>query len=598
MARDPALAQSQLFEGLSAHELEVVRERMRARKFAPNEQLCAAGDPSDRIWLITAGLVHWRAGTTAGGGEIELRMRKGDVIGAQDAITGAERTASVEASTITDTLELDASDLLELAERFPRILINVIQTQRERLFRASARSAALFSASARSSSQRGEEIGIVAGPSLKGVIPRLAAAARTASPRPVTVLDRSLSLAGALTASDELASGHDTVLIPSELDPETLGVLLDEVDRVVALVGTAEEAAQMGRIAAAAEGRRLEIVLVSDEAREASQMWYPGTLELVIRDCPRQAGFPLANRDLAWIARHLTRAKLGVALGAGGAKGWAHVGFLQTLEEAGYAIDYVGGSSIGGFVASQVALGCDAAEIDTRFREAFSAENAGKLFSSPLVGSAGVEVLTGLLKQATRQAFFSHTTIPLVIMAVDLTDRMPVALRRGPISEALLAALSVAGVFPTPERDGHRLIDAIALVPVPTAAVLEDGADIVVSVNLLGPETLERWPGVPDEPEAEGEPKKPRRRGPLDTMLEAMDLSQVDTSARHAALADVVITPRFGPAEWRDFHLADLYRAAGRQAAFEQLPALQALARPVDLVTAERATSVADVSVR
>ena len=167
---------------------------MRARKFAPNEQLCAAGDPSDRIWLITAGLVHWRAGTTAGGGEIELRMRKGDVIGAQDAITGAERTATVEASTITDTLELDASDLLELAERFPRILINVIQTQRERLFRASARSAALFSASARSSSQRGEEIGIIAGPSLKGVVPRLAAAARTASPRPVTVLDRSLSL--------------------------------------------------------------------------------------------------------------------------------------------------------------------------------------------------------------------------------------------------------------------------------------------------------------------------------------------------------------------------------------------------------------------
>src|SRR5207302_3314729 len=125
--------------------------------------------------------------------------------------------------------------------------------------------------------------------------------------------------------------------------------------------------------------------------------------------------------------------------------------------------------------------------------------------------------------QATRQAFFSHTTIPLVILAVDLTERMPVAQRQGPLWEALLAALSVAGVFPTQERDGHRLIDAISLVPVPTAAVLQDGADIVVSVNLLGTETLERWPGVPDEPE--GEPAKPRRRGPLDTILEAMDPS-------------------------------------------------------------------------
>jgi predicted acylesterase/phospholipase RssA len=127
------------------------------------------------------------------------------------------------------------------------------------------------------------------------------------------------------------------------------------------------------------------------------------------------------------------------------------------------------------------------------------------------------------------------------------------------------------------------------LVPVPTAAVVEDGADLVVSVNLLGTETLQRWPGSV-EPEAE--PKKPRRRGPLDTMLEAMDLSQVDTSARHAALADVVITPRFGPAEWRDFHLADLFLAAGREAAREQLPALQDLAKPVDLQVACREESL------
>ena len=590
MARDLTLAGSRLFEGLIEAELEVVAGRMRPRQFAPGEQLCAAGDPSDRIWLITGGLVIWSAGTTAGGGEIELRMRKGDVIGAQDAITGTERTATVSASTIADTLELDAADLLELAGRFPRILINVIKTQRERLFRASAHSTALFSASVRSSSTRGEEIGIIAGPSLKGVIPGLVAAARMASAQPVTVADRSLSFAGALTASDELAGEHATVLIPSEFDPDTVGVLLDEADRVVALVGTAEEAGRLGAVAAASEGRRLEIVLVSDEARDASQMWHPAALGLVVRQCPRQPEFPLADADAAWIARHLTRTKLGLALGAGGAKGYAHVGVLQALQEAGYTVDYVGGSSIGGFVASQLALGYDADSIYDRFRAAFSEENVGQLFKSPLVGSAGLEVLTGLLKEATKGAFFSHTQIPLVIMAVDLTARTPVAQRQGQLWEALLAALSVAGVFPTQERDGHRLIDAIALVPVPTAAVIEDGADIVVSVNLLGTETLERWPGVPDEPEAE--PAKPRRRGPLDTILEAMDLSQLDTSARHAALGDVVITPRFGPAEWRDFHLGDLFLQAGRVAAGEQLPALEALSRPLDLQAARREASI------
>jgi predicted acylesterase/phospholipase RssA len=125
---------------------------------------------------------------------------------------------------------------------------------------------------------------------------------------------------------------------------------------------------------------------------------------------------------------------------------------------------------------------------------------------------------------------------------------------------------------------------------VPTASVLEDGADIVVSVNLLGTESLERWPGVPDEPE--DEPAKPRRRGPLDTILEAMDLSQLDTSARHAALGDVVVTPKFGPAEWRDFHLADLFLEAGRTAAHEQLPTLRALSRPLDVTAARREASI------
>ena len=105
----------------------------------PGEQLCAAGDASDRIWLITR-----RTGETGPRARppvvarSKLRMRKGDVIGAQDVITQTERTATVFAATETQTLELDAAGLLALAARFPQILVNVIQSQRERLFRASA----------------------------------------------------------------------------------------------------------------------------------------------------------------------------------------------------------------------------------------------------------------------------------------------------------------------------------------------------------------------------------------------------------------------------------------------------------------------------
>ena len=109
-------------------------------------------------------------------------------------------------------------------------------------------------------------------------------------------------------------------------------------------------------------------------------------------------------------------------------------------------------------------------------------------------------------------------------------------------------------MYPPYELDGHRLVDGLALVPVPTAEVAEAGADLTVSVNLMAHETLASWPGHA-EPPPEPEPARKRYRM-LDTLLEVMDLAQLDTSVRDAALADVVVTPRFGPGSWRDFELA------------------------------------------
>lgn len=580
MAQNAALARTPLFADLPDDALDALAERMRPRRFDAGETLCTAGESSDRIWVIDGGLVHWLAPTTVRAGDIELRLRKGDVIGAQDAITGLPRSATVVAALPTSTLELGAADLIDVANRHPQILFNVIRTQRERLSRASAQSV---------TEQRGEEIALAAGPSLRPLIGLAVAAARAATPRPVTFLDRRLSFAGALTASDQLAARHATVLIPAELDPQNLAVLLDEVDRVVVLVGTAEEAEILAPLCTPANHGRLEVVLVGDEAVKASKSW-PAAEQLVVRACEPQPVTILSDTDVEWLARHLTRTKLGLALGAGGAKGYAHVGVLQVIEDAGYTIDYVGGSSIGGFVASHIALGYDAEAINARFRLAFNPDTVSTLFSTPFGGgTAGLDALTALLKEATEERSFSHALIPLVIMAVDLTDRAPAPLRSGPLWEALLAALAVAGVFPPQEREGHRLVDGLALVPVPTSSVFDDGADLVVSVNLMGAEALEHWPAGSD---VDITPPKPRRRGPIDTLLEVMDLSQLDTSTRHAGLADVVVTPRFAPSDWRDFHLADLFLASGRAAALEQLPTLQARSRPIDLDSVRRETAI------
>ncbi len=283
------------------------------------------------------------------------------------------------------------------------------------------------------------------------------------------------------------------------------------------------------------------------------------------------------SEDVAWLGRHLARTKLGLALGAGGAKGYAHVSTLRALEQAGYTVDYVAGSSIGAIVGALIGLGQGSDEIEETIRRSFNEANVAEIFKLSFAGtSSGLEVMTEVLREMTQEKSFADLDPPLVAMAVDLVERRAVAIDEGLLWPALLAATSVAGLFPPFERDGQRLVDGIALVPVPTDAARAAGADIVVSVNLISRSVLPAWPGDDSPPD---EQKGPGSRM-LETLLEVMDLAQLDSSERHAARADVAITPLFGPCTWRDFHLADLFLDAGREAAEQALPSLQALARP------------------
>src|SRR5207302_273725 len=155
----------------------------------------------------------------------------------------------------------------------------------------------------------------------------------------------------------------------------------------------------------------------------------------------------------------------------------------------------------------------------------------------------GVETMTALCKDTTACANFSDTRIPLVVMTVDLNTRLPVPISEGPIWEALLAATALPGLFPPFERDGQRLVDGLCMVPVPTGAVTAAGADITLALNIMGRDMLSAWPG--EEPP---EPPQPRTGSRiLETLLDVIDLAQLDSSERHTALADVPVTPVFGP---------------------------------------------------
>src|SRR5205085_6896858 len=110
-----------------------------------------------------------------------------------------------------------------------------------------------------------------------------------------------------------------------------------------------------------------EVVLLSPHPRQVPRSI--GGLRVIRSFDPAQPG-----REIAWLGRYLSRTRLGLALGAGGAKGYAHVGALQVLQEAGYTVDFVAGSSIGALVGAWLALGMNAAEVEGTMRRTFTPE--------------------------------------------------------------------------------------------------------------------------------------------------------------------------------------------------------------------------------
>ena len=565
-----ALGRTVLFEGLAPEELDAVASSMRERTFGPGEVICRAGDAGDSVLLILDGLARVLLEDESGALKAVARLRRGDVVGEMSLVTNEPRTATVIAGARTNALELGREGFADLIAAHPRILANLNQILSRKLAETTARVG--------ETAARGEAVALLVGNATAPLLPTLRAASESAGVRAPAWLDARDNPESVLGGLDDVLDDHGTALVVGELGDEALPGLIDAVDRAVVLLRTDEELELLSRLLGRDSGsdQRVEIVVLADSPETNRLAAGAGSLGNVVRVSPHDAGTP-PPQELAWLGRHLTRTKLGLALGAGGAKGYAHIGALRVLEEAGYTVDYVAGSSMGAILGGWLALGMNSSEIEETFREAFTPEAVSEIFKLSMTGvSAGLDTITRIVRETTQDLTFADLAKPLAVMAVDLNGRCAAPVTEGPLWEAMLAATALAGIFPPYERDGQRLVDGLALVPVPTDAVLELGADIAVAVNIISSQTLPAWPG---ETPSQEEPTGGRSRL-LDTLLEVMDLAQMRSSERHAARADVPITPVFGPSSWRDFHLADLFLEAGEKAAQEQLHLLQSRARP------------------
>jgi NTE family protein len=552
-----------LFAGLDRQTTAAILARMARRRFDADQHVCRQGDAGDSLYLIVDGLVEvWLE--QDGERRLIARLRPGDAVGEMSLLTGEPRAASVVAAVPTEILELEAKTFAGVLAEHPIVLRSValMLIERQKLTNEQI--------------LLREALALVMGEGTADLADRAIAAAEGASPREVAVIDLTGKIrrpapslaadrvADMLSALDRMLAEQRIVIVTVDYRQPDLAIILRELDRAVYLLAEAE----VRRLRACIEAGHAttEWILTGGQARGAPSGLVP------LRAIP----LPAAARDRRWLGRHLSRTKLGLALGAGGAKSYAHVGALAVLEEAGYEVDCVAGASFGAIVGSCIAMGMEASQVRRQLDHLLSLEVCGPYFH--LVAGAdgdGSQVFYRALSELAGDRTCEDLSLPLGILTADLNAQLPHAFVKGPLAQALYGALAIPGLAPPYRLGNCRLIDGVTIAPVPVQLTRQLGADITVAVNLMSRDHLDAWPST-----SRPGPAPARKPHHLDPVVETIIMLQTDTSMRNAAAAELTITPRFAPSSWRDIHLAKLFEAAGRDAAKGRLSGLGSLARP------------------
>ncbi len=184
-----------------------------------------------------------------------------------------------------------------------------------------------------------------------------------------------------------------------------------------------------------------------------------------------------------------------LALGGGGIKGFAHIGVVRALENHGFKIKAIAGTSIGGLIAGLLGSGFTPDTLEAHLTEIDQTAFWKRMHNDgpSMLGLGGV---TQGLEDALGDIQFDDLNLPVAMTAVDIQTGELLAIRHGPVLEAILASIAVPGIFPPRQWNGRTLIDGAVLDPVPVglAHLLAQGTPVAAVV--LSPQTTD-WIGKP-----------------------------------------------------------------------------------------------------
>ena len=241
-----------------------------------------------------------------------------------------------------------------------------------------------------------------------------------------------------------------------------------------------------GELAALEEeqGRQLEL-LVLLQAADAARPRGTGAW-LALRPFHRHHHLRRGrDADLDSLARFLAGRAVGLVLGGGGAKGFAHIGVIRALEEAGIPIDRIGGTSMGGVIAAQYALGRDWREALELSRRGWLEIAPQKVYTLPIISVLSMRKGQKMLDMWYGDACIEDLWLPYFCVSTNISRTELVVHRRGPLVDAVAASMTIPGVTPpVVTTGGDLLVDGGVLNNLPTDVMRMEGPGPIIASDV------------------------------------------------------------------------------------------------------------------
>ena len=530
-----SFAHAPLFRGVDRGALGRLAADAESVALRGGDYLFRGGDPADRLYLVRTGRLRVLIEDNDGP-RVVRELGPGDVLGELALLTGSPRSASARAVRDSELLALDAARfdaLLADDPEFARALLRELAGQLQR-------SGGLTTPSTRPTV-------FAVAPLAEGLDPdRLAAA-----------IARELSRFGSVDTlrGDEGSDGYTALLARAEAANDAVLLVAGgaesgwdsfcrrQADRTVLLAGADTPVA-----GTAAE---CDLVLLGPMPAGTTARWLEET-EPAAHHLVYEAAYDLGA---ARVARRIACRSLGLVLSGGGARGFAHIGAIAAITEAGHQIDRLGGCSMGAFIGAMAALGLEPEEIRDRCHEELVRKTPFNDWTVPRVALIRSRKAGRMLERIFGELQVEELPRPLFTVSADLLSSRTVVHRRGPLLEAVGASMSIPGLVPPLARGGKLLVDGGVLNNLPVDLMHDSHEGPVIAVDVVR------------RLELEDVSETPRLPSIMETMTRATVLGSVERAERNRSLAALVISPNVQDVGLRQFGALDRAVAAGRAAA-------------------------------